>query len=268
MAVAVPAERLALLAEELGRYAGAVRFIDMTQAGRNPGRIIPGVLRAFADAQPPGRVRIIGEPIWPGRTATECPACAQHEALINAAFHGRPVPALCPHDAARLEATVLADALATHPHVIDGGRQRASAAYSPDDVVTRCNQPMEPPSGAATAHFSAPELPAVRHFAVQRARELGLGGGRLEDVALAVAELTTNSVVHGGGSGTLRVWGQQRQVVCEVRDRGRLVDLRWPGGAPRGGRGRARVAAGESARRPGAAAHRSVCPAARPARWG
>ncbi len=30
----------------LGEQASQVRFIDMTQAGRNPGRIIPGVLRA------------------------------------------------------------------------------------------------------------------------------------------------------------------------------------------------------------------------------
>ncbi|MFH8597138.1 anti-sigma factor RsbA family regulatory protein [Streptomyces rimosus] len=224
VAVAVPGDRLALLRGELGRYAGAVRFIDMTQAGRNPGRIIPGVLRAFADAQPPGRVRIIGEPIWPGRTAAEYPACAQHEALINAAFHGRPVSILCPYDAARLDATVLADAYATHPHIIDGDRQWASCAYRPDTIVARYNQPLEAPPGVAAITFSGPELPAVRNFAVRCARELGLGGVRLEDVALAVAELTTNSVVHGGGSGTLRVWGEERQVVCEVRDRGQLAD--------------------------------------------
>lgn len=39
-----------------------------------------------------------------------------------------------------------------------------------------------------------------------------------------MAELTTNSVVHGGGAGTLAVWAEAGQVVCEVRDTGRLTD--------------------------------------------
>ncbi|MEU7161411.1 anti-sigma factor RsbA family regulatory protein [Streptomyces chrestomyceticus] len=224
VAVAVPGPRIALLEAELGRYAGAVRFVDMTQAGRNPGRIIPAVLRAFADAQPPGRVRIIGEPIWPGRSAAEYPACAQHEALINAAFRGRAVSILCPYDAARLDATVLADACATHPQIIDQEHEWASPAYDPDAVVSRYNEPLAPPPGVVATAFTAQELPEVRSFAVRRAEELGLGAARAQDVALAVAELTTNSVVHGGGSGTLRVWGEERQVVCEVRDHGRLTD--------------------------------------------
>ncbi|NEY36638.1 hypothetical protein GTU99_31595, partial [Streptomyces sp. PRKS01-65] len=116
VAVAVPGERLALIREALGDAADGVRMLDMREAGRNPGRIIPGVLRAFADAQPEGRrVRIIGEPIWAGRSDTEYPACVQHEALINAAFQGRTVTILCPYDAHRLDERVLADAHATHP---------------------------------------------------------------------------------------------------------------------------------------------------------
>ncbi|HLL36360.1 MAG TPA: MEDS domain-containing protein, partial [Streptomyces sp.] len=70
VAVAVPGERLRLIREGLGDAAADVRLLDMREAGRNPGRIIPGVLRAFADAQPGDRrVRIIGEPIWAGRSA-------------------------------------------------------------------------------------------------------------------------------------------------------------------------------------------------------
>lgn len=44
VAVAVPGPNLAILKETLGADAGSVRFIDMTEAGRNPGRIIPNVL--------------------------------------------------------------------------------------------------------------------------------------------------------------------------------------------------------------------------------
>lgn len=80
VAVAVPGPNLELIKAELGASAAEVTFLDMTRAGRNPGRIIPGVLRAFADAHPADRVRIIGEPIWAGRSAVEYPACVQHEA--------------------------------------------------------------------------------------------------------------------------------------------------------------------------------------------
>lgn len=47
---------------------------------------------------------------------------------------------------------------------------------------------------------------------------------RLHDLNLVVAELTTNSVVHGGGSGILRIWAESEQIVCEAQDEGRLSD--------------------------------------------
>ncbi|MGV9840892.1 anti-sigma factor RsbA family regulatory protein [Streptomyces fungicidicus] len=244
VAVAVPGDRLRLLRDALGDDAAAVRLVDMREAGRNPGRIIPGVLRAFADDRPAGkRVRIIGEPVWAGRSETEYPACVQHEALINAAFRGRAVTILCPYDAARLPARVLADAHATHPVVIPAGPgpEYRSDAYAPDAVAARCNEPLPPVADAMTFPFAAASLPGARHAASGEGRRLGLTGVALEDLAIATAELTTNSVRHGGGSGVLRVWGENGRVVCEVRDRGTLTDpLAGRHPAPhdqRGGRG-------------------------------
>ncbi|MEU5577501.1 sensor histidine kinase [Streptomyces huasconensis] len=224
VAVAVPRANLDLIRGELGARAAQVKLLDMTQVGRNPGRIIPRVLRAFADAHPGGRVRIIGEPIWAGRSATEYPACVQHEALINLAFQGRAVTILCPYDAVRLEQTVLDDAYATHPTIIEAGAHDTSAAYAPEAVISRYNQPLTAPADVPQTSYTADSLPDVRHFATGRAAELGLPESRLQDFALAVAELTTNSVVHGRGSGALRVWRQDDAVVCEVRDAGLLAD--------------------------------------------
>lgn len=224
VAVAVPVRRLGLLRSALGADADHVRWIDMTQAGRNPGRIIPSVLRAFADAHPGRRVRIVGEPIWDGRTSVEYPACVQHEALINAAFGGRDVTILCPYDTRALSEDVIADAHATHPVVIRAGRPGVSQAYDPDSVLARYNEALRHPPGAASVRFDAEFLPAARDFAVDEARERGMGPARLQDLNLVVAELTTNSVVHGGGSGTLRIWAEDDRIVCEVQDEGRLSD--------------------------------------------
>ncbi|MGN9816789.1 anti-sigma factor RsbA family regulatory protein [Streptomyces sp. SD11] len=224
VAVAAPAARLDLITAALGPAAEDVHLVDMTLAGRNPGRIIPSVLRAFADARPGVRVRIIGEPIWPGRTAVEYPACVQHEALINEAFSGRDVTILCPYDARSLPKDVLADAHATHPVLITGGRERASGAYDPAKVLARCNEPLSPLPGAAMFRYDAQALPAARDFALAQARERGMSAVRLQDLALVVAELTTNSVVHAGGAGTLRLWAESEQIVCQVQDFGRLAD--------------------------------------------
>ncbi|MFD3503463.1 anti-sigma factor RsbA family regulatory protein, partial [Streptomyces sp. NPDC058678] len=221
MAVAVPGPNLELIKAGLGGDADGILFLDMTEAGRNPGRIIPKVLRGFADAHPEGRVRIIGEPIWAGRSAVEYPACAQHEALINAAFEGRAVTILCPYDEVRLDPQVIADARVTHPTLISGeGRESVSDVYDWQAVVDRYNQEL-PTVPAAVFSYGEEDLPAVRQFALAQAMRLGLAGERLMDAELAVAELTTNSVVHGGGRGTLAIWAEQGQLVCEVRDAGR-----------------------------------------------
>ncbi|MGW2722020.1 anti-sigma factor RsbA family regulatory protein [Streptomyces sp. NPDC001492] len=227
VAVAVPAERLRLIRDALGDDASAVRFLDMREAGRNPGRIIPAVLRAFADAQPSGtRVSIIGEPIWSGRTTAEYPACVQHEALINAAFRGRSATILCPYDIRRLDPQVVADAFATHPTLLraGSGRYEDSGAFAPADVVARYNEPLPPAPAALSFRFDTDSLSEARHLAVDEAVRLGLPSDRVQDLALVTAELATNSVVHGGGSGELGVWAEDGYVVCEVHDKGHMTD--------------------------------------------
>ncbi|MFI1970655.1 anti-sigma regulatory factor [Streptomyces cinnamoneus] len=226
VAVAVPRENLELLRGELGEDGAPVRFIDMQQAGRNPGRIIPRVLRAFADAHPGAHVRIIGEPVWFGRSAEEYPACVQHEALINHAFTGRRVTIVCPYDTARLAPQVLVDARATHPVVVADGEHLPSGSYAPDHVIASYNQPLSRPSGVPVFSFSfdAALLPDARHFVIEHAVALGLGDGRRDDLTLAVAELTTNSVVHGGGTGVIRIWAEDEHLVWQVEDGGHIGD--------------------------------------------
>ncbi|MET9495661.1 sensor histidine kinase [Streptomyces sp. NPDC006552] len=224
VAVAVPGGSLALVRAALGGQAADVQLLDMERAGRNPGRIIPRVLRAFADGHPGRRVRIVSEPVWAGRTAAEYPACVQHEALVNRAFQGREATVLCPYDATRLDESVLADARAAHPTVIDAGTRAASAAYAPEALAARYNLPLSAPPGAVATVYRATTLTDVRHEATCRAAAFGLGAPRLDDLELAVAELTTNSVVHGGGQGALRIWAEDQHVVCEVRDAGVVGD--------------------------------------------
>ncbi|GAB1516573.1 anti-sigma factor RsbA family regulatory protein [Actinophytocola sp. KF-1] len=226
VAVAVPGRNLELLRAEFGADAERVLLLDMTEAGRNPGRIIPGVLRAFADRHRDRPVRIIGEPIWPSRSELEYPACAQHEALINMAFTGRDVTILCPYDEEGLTPRVLADAEATHPVLLDRDGQRDSEAYAPDRIVAAYNQPLpEPASVIEAAEFATPgDITRLRRAVRDHADNAGLAADRVVDMELVVTELLSNSVDHGGGSGTMRLWTDGDHLVCEVRDSGVLTD--------------------------------------------
>jgi serine/threonine-protein kinase RsbW len=61
---------------------------------------------------------------------------------------------------------------------------------------------------------------ALRHSIASCAEAAGLAGGKLDDFVVAVNELLTNAVRHGGGSGRVALWVEAGSVVCEVSDRG------------------------------------------------
>jgi MEDS: MEthanogen/methylotroph, DcmR Sensory domain len=217
VALAVPGPNLRLILAELGSDAERVRLLDMTRSGRNPGRIVPNVLRAFADAHRFQRVRIIGEHLWTGHSAREYPACAQHEALIHIALTGRSVTMLCPYDANRVGMQTLADAEATHPLLIGANGKRASTAYAPAHVAA--DALFRSPTLGPSFTFDATNQALAGQFASDHATRYGLGSDHAE-LKLLINELTTKALMHGSGTGTLRIWAEQGYLVCEVRHAG------------------------------------------------
>jgi anti-sigma regulatory factor (Ser/Thr protein kinase) len=241
--VAVPGANLEHIRRGLGPDADQARFVDMADAGRNPSRIIPWVLDAFLTEHAGRPVRVIGEPIWPGRTAAEYSVGVQHEAMINEVFAGRPAAIICPYDVSRLDAVALADAERTHPILVAGGARRPSSRYAPPvEVVGAYNRPLgEPPASAQACVFGAVSLAGVRHSAVALARGAGASEAALIGLELAVNEVATNAVAHGGGGGVAYLWVEASTLVCEIRDAGHIADpmagRRPPARADASGRG-------------------------------
>jgi anti-sigma regulatory factor (Ser/Thr protein kinase) len=221
--VAVPGENLERIRSALGADADRVVLHDMSVAGRNPGRIIPSVLLAFAGEHAGRPVRIIGEPIWAGRSAVEYPACAQHEALINAAFTGRHATILCPYDTSRLDAAWLADAYRTHPVMWTATAQWESPYYvDPIELAGTFGEPLpDPPAGAARIGVQT-GLSAVRRFVSEHGRAAGLSEDRILHLTIAVSELASNTIAHGGGVGIAAIWTQDGHLVCQVADEGHI----------------------------------------------
>jgi len=81
--------------------------------------------------------------------------------------------------------------------------------------------PHRRPSSITAFDFDVTSLATVRQLVRQRAEDAGFDADAIDDAVLAVNEVATNSVSHGGGKGVLRIWNEPGNLACEVRDRGR-----------------------------------------------
>jgi anti-sigma regulatory factor (Ser/Thr protein kinase) len=226
--VAVPHARTAVLRRELGEASSLVEFVDMEAAGKNPACIIPVWHDFVARHATAGKaLNGVGEPVWAGRSSPEIAECQRHESLLNLAFaNARSFALICPYDEAGLPADVLSEARQSHPHVVEGGTRRASAAYHGLDVIGSADRrPLAPPHGIESARaFSVADVRAVRQEVAAWAIACGVAASRAADLALAVHEAAVNSIRHGGGGGVLRCWRDPDAVVCELADAGDLRD--------------------------------------------
>jgi anti-sigma regulatory factor (Ser/Thr protein kinase) len=225
--VALPRANVERVQAALGAEADAVRFADMEALGRNPGRIISAWGDFVSDAAASGRgARGIGEPAWPGRSADELDECGRHESLVNVAFAGsRPWSLICPYDTSRLDEQVLCRAERNHPVLAGCRGQTRRCAFEPHRP--RAGEPFagtlsRPESVLGRLLFAGPSLADVRGFVDAHATRCGLDLARTQDLVLAASEVATNSVVHGGGSGSVSMWCDGGAVVCEVRDAGHI----------------------------------------------
>jgi anti-sigma regulatory factor (Ser/Thr protein kinase) len=225
--VAVSSARSSLLTEALGDDAQRVRFVDMHELGRNPARVIPAWGEFLRERAPGGGARGIGEPVWAGRSRAELSECQRHESLLNLAFDDGPQwQLLCPYDLDALRDSVIQAARESHPFLACDGADEVSDSYLDP---SRAPGPFDGSLPAPTAEveelrFTASGLGIVRSLVSRRAREARLGEEANGDLVLAINELVTNSVQYGGGRGTLRIWQEGGELLCEVSDQGRIVD--------------------------------------------
>jgi anti-sigma regulatory factor (Ser/Thr protein kinase) len=224
--VIVSAAKVRLLREQLGADANRVQFADMARVGTNPARMIPAwsefVSDHFGSRRP---LRGIGEPTTPERGPAELVECHLHEALLNLAFaDAGPFRLLCPYDAEALAPVAIAEAKRTHPFVMADGVETVSPRYCGIELASSpFAAPLpEPPPDAEELAYDAHTMDVVRGLIVRRATDAELSLRRTQDLVLAVDEMATNSIRHGGGRGVLRVWRESDALICEVRDRGRI----------------------------------------------
>jgi anti-sigma regulatory factor (Ser/Thr protein kinase) len=213
-----------LLRQALPDEEPRIAFTDMTELGRNPGRII-AAMSDFASRNAGRAVRFVTEPFWPTRSPAEVIEATRHEALVNRAFAGAPVTALCLYDAGALDPAVLLTAHQTHPVIVSDGQAQLSLGYAtPAAIPPECERALPPPPPWASFLPYAGDLRPVRTLVARYATLAGLPAGRAADLVLAASEIAANTLRHTGGHGTLHVWRTPDEFICQLRDQGHIAD--------------------------------------------
>ncbi|MGA4988782.1 ATP-binding protein [Nonomuraea bangladeshensis] len=88
-----------------------------------------------------------------------------------------------------------------------------------------------PPPGAPVKRlrFRLPDLPQVRQFAEDGARDAGMPEESIGDFVIAVNEVATNAVTHGADQAVMRTWVASGELVVEVHDEGTWKPGPMPG---------------------------------------
>ena len=238
--VAVRRANAELLRAELGSDAEGVGFVAIEEVGRNPARIVP-FWRDFLAGRAGRPARGISEPVWPGREAAEIDECQRHEHLLNLAFPPGTRPSLlCSYDGAALPDEVLAGVFHSHRAVLRDGSREPSDSYRRECDCYSGKLPRHPPD-AVTLPYNRARLAAVRKRVKEAAEQTGIGPRRAADLVAAASELAANSVAHGGGTGTMYVWREGKNLLIDFEDRGTieepLAGRLHPAADQRGGRG-------------------------------
>src|ERR1700739_2791813 len=103
-----------------------------------------------------------------------------------------------------------------------GGTVARSSVQFPDPPSR--SQPLPSPTNGAMYHTYRSDLSTVRARGLQHSRKAGLTESRANDLVLAVSEVAANTLRHTDSSGTLAIWHDQREIVCEIHDEGKITD--------------------------------------------
>jgi anti-sigma regulatory factor (Ser/Thr protein kinase) len=180
------------------------------------------------------RVRVVGEPNF-GETPRDWLEWQRYEAVINEALAPWPLWGLCVFDTHRLPDPLLESALRTHTGLVTEDGRRPNPRYvEPAEYLRSLPVPDEP------LEQTAPRLAAedVADFiGLRRAVAAELGavpapGDLLDDFLLAVDEMTSNALRHGGAPVSLHLWVADDRMVCTIADRGPGWDDPFAGYGP------------------------------------
>jgi anti-sigma regulatory factor (Ser/Thr protein kinase) len=185
-------------------------------------------------AGPGGRVRVVGQ-IDYGPTARDWLEWQRYEAVINQALAGWPLWGLCMFDTQRLPGPLLDAARRTHSRLATPRGSEANPRFTDPAEYLRGLPVPEEPLEATVPRLHASHVADFASLRRALAAELATVPADeelLQDFLLAVDEMTSNALRHGGRPVDLRLWIGSERVVCTIGDHGSGWDDPFAGYGP------------------------------------
>jgi anti-sigma regulatory factor (Ser/Thr protein kinase) len=180
------------------------------------------------------RVRVVGEVDF-GPTERDWVEWQRYESVINEALGNWPLWGLCVFDTQRLPEPLLESARRTHPGLTTAQGRRPNPGFvEPAQYLRELPVPPEPLESTAP-RLAAPvveDFVGLRHAVAAELASVPAPSDLIEDYLLAVDEMTSNALRHGGPPVGLRLWVGTDRIVCTISDHGTGWDDPFAGYGP------------------------------------
>jgi anti-sigma regulatory factor (Ser/Thr protein kinase) len=104
------------------------------------------------------------------------------------------------------------------------GAECASPGYrEPADYLAKLDKPLLAPATADALEYGR-DLRPVRAFVAAAAQRAGLDPARCTDLVIAASEVAANTLRHTSGTGIIRLWSADEEVLCQIEDGGFIAD--------------------------------------------
>jgi anti-sigma regulatory factor (Ser/Thr protein kinase) len=182
------------------------------------------------------RVRVVVELDF-GATPAEWMEWSRFDAVVEHALGPYPMWIVCAYDRLRLPEPVLASAALTHSHLRTGSLRTVNPDHlDPAEFLRRTasNGPDPIESGPPVLDVADVRDLGELRGAVRRAALAGcaMPVHQVQEFVLAVNEVATNALLHGGSPVGVRLWAAAGRLVCTVTDRGAGFDDPFAGYLP------------------------------------
>lgn len=215
------------LREALGPRARSVRFIPSEDWYRRPVRTIAAYRRLVTEMQPADRgpAHVVGE-VHFGETELDRREWVRYESVLNSALADLDVHVVCPYDVRSLPDEIVDASARTHRRLFgEDPRVRGDGYVDPEEFLRNHRSVPPPGDRSSTIEMDGIEpISTLRYRLGEVAGQMGIEGDLRDDFLLAVNEIVTNAVLHGGGTAEVTVGRNDDLLVAEISDRGRGID--------------------------------------------
>jgi anti-sigma regulatory factor (Ser/Thr protein kinase) len=220
-----------VLTGHLGESPDGVRWADPRAFYQRLGFAYERFRRYLAGEHRAGRrVHVVAEPdlaagVDAGLRADRTAAYLAYEAICNQTYALGGSAVTCIWDGRQQPGAVVDGVRATHSHLVTGAGRTASPHFVAPERYLAGNQgtPMGPPPGQVGLDVTVSDgdgLSALRTAVNGWATGHRFAGEALEDLVLAVVEVATNGLRHGGPPVRVRAWHHGATLITQCDDAG------------------------------------------------